>query len=410
MSFTFNAVRLKIPIFYAGLLNLFTQLLVTTYNSYIVLYLEKDLLTGVIIITIIVSLQNILQLFFRVPLSELSQIIGRRPLIIFGNFCYLIAIIFLFLAPNYSFVLVSSFLIALGMSAYWPALFAYIGDVANNNYGELLGRIFLMGDFGALFGAYFAYLLLDVFLLDLRQLFGYILLIECFSVFLSILIIPEVLDKSHKLQVASLSKAVYQSFIRMMHTVWQLSLRPELQLVYDFQFLISFAEFIFVAFFSVIVVNHGFSKGQVGEIIFWGTLLLLWFKPSLGKVSDKLGYRIPVTIILFFISFAFISIIYMYNIVLFIIAFIIVMAGIFTSYQALSGATSKIASVKQRGVAMGVLGFYISLGRGISTLLLGLIWEIFSLQDVFLFSAIGIIFLAVILFYKSKSPQVVTVV
>ena len=100
----------------------------------------------------------------------------------------------------------------------------------------------------------------------------------------------------------------------------------------------------------------------------------------------------------------------MNNIVVFILAFIIVMAGIFTSYQELSGATSKIASVKQRGVAMGVLGFYISLGRGISTLLLGLIWEIFSLQDVFLFSAIGIIFLAVILFYKSKSPQVVTVV
>jgi hypothetical protein len=45
---------------------------------------------------------------------------------------------------------------------------------------------------------------------------------------------------------------------------------------------------------------------------------------------------------------------------------------------------------------MGVLGFFMSFGRGLSTLLVGFIWRFMSLETIFLVYS-GLIFLLVIL-------------
>ena len=125
-------------IFFGALALLASEINLAVFNAYVVIFLELDLGTAIVLITVIVSLRNIFQLFLRVPLGELSQIIGRKPLIIFGDLSYTIALGLLFFATSWHYVLIATIILATGMAAFWPALFSFIGDVSQekNNYGE----------------------------------------------------------------------------------------------------------------------------------------------------------------------------------------------------------------------------------------------------------------------------------
>ncbi|MHA2404883.1 MAG: hypothetical protein ACXADH_17955, partial [Candidatus Kariarchaeaceae archaeon] len=46
---------------------------------------------------------------------------------------------------------------------------------------------------------------------------------------------------------------------------------------------------------------------------------------------------------------------------------------------AVNGATSNSAHPKQRGIALGALGFYVSFGRTVSSIFLAPIWELFEI-------------------------------
>jgi len=144
-------------------------------RTYFVVYLETDLLTDILIITLLGSLQNLLQIVFRVPLSRISQIFGRKPLILLGIVSFTLSLFFMAVATNWIYVAVSTLLLAIGMSAYWPATFAYLGDIADENYGEYNGVLFQYGDIGSIFTTLVAKYLLDIqsFFKDfgLRQLY-----------------------------------------------------------------------------------------------------------------------------------------------------------------------------------------------------------------------------------------------
>ncbi|MHA2170042.1 MAG: MFS transporter [Candidatus Kariarchaeaceae archaeon] len=379
-----------------GIPHLFAQLLVTTYNTYIILYLEKDLFVSTILITIIVSLQNLLQLIFRVPFSQLSQIYGRKPLILAGHICYFLSILFIIISSNLWVLFASSSMLAVGMSSYVPAIFAYVGDVADNNYGELLGRVFLMGDIGIVIGAYISYFILGILSMNFYWLFGVMTLLQLFATFLAVIIIPEVIDESDRIAFGIPVNLMKQSLMDSFRSLHKLSSDHKYRGLFFYQFIFAVLEFLFITFFALLVVNKGFSEGDVGKIIFGGTLCLLWFKPLLGKLSDRFGYNVLKSRILFFISIAFVFILHVISIFLLIMAYIAVISGIYTSYQALAGDISKLTPSSDRGVTMGALGFFMSLGRGISTLLVGVIWKFVGIEMIFLFFAAMIFLLSLI--------------
>ena len=66
----------------AGFTTLFANFPLLIYSLYVSIFLREDLVTIIIIVTVIGALRNLIQIFLRIPLGELSQIIGRKPLII----------------------------------------------------------------------------------------------------------------------------------------------------------------------------------------------------------------------------------------------------------------------------------------------------------------------------------------
>ena len=281
------------PISRLGLVNLITNVLLTLYQGYLPIYLTNNVIVSVFIFSIIISSINFFQIFIRMPLGQLSQIIGRRPMILFGNFLIDLALLLLFFAHSYFNVLLSAILIAFGMSSYWPSSFSYIQDINPSNYGKNNGRIFKFGDIGILIGALYAKIFLDQFLLDLRFFLLTLSIFGLFALIIFYFILPESLQDDHKLQT-DFSNFVNENFVNMVKKFKEISTYPKMINIYSLQYILAFSDYFFVIFFPLLLEYLGYSKGTLGEIIFGAAFALLWFKPYLGGLADIFGYRNPI--------------------------------------------------------------------------------------------------------------------
>src|SRR3972149_1543234 len=139
-------------VFAVGGINLFAMLQMTLFRSYIAIFILQDLFESLLVVSVVITSINFWQIIFRIPLGELSQRMGRRSLILFGNGGYALALGILFFADNFLHVFLAATIVAIGMSAYWPAVFSFIGDIAPNSYGATNGLVFGLGDFGIIVG------------------------------------------------------------------------------------------------------------------------------------------------------------------------------------------------------------------------------------------------------------------
>ena len=121
-------MRISKDLLRLGFVNIFGILQLVTARTYFVIFLEEDLLTEILIVSALLTFQNFSQIFLRIPLSKMSQVVGRKPLILLGVFSFAASLFFLAIATHWVYGLVSVVFISIGMSAYWPSIFAYIGD------------------------------------------------------------------------------------------------------------------------------------------------------------------------------------------------------------------------------------------------------------------------------------------
>ncbi|MFX1515790.1 MAG: MFS transporter [Promethearchaeota archaeon] len=397
-------------IWIAGLGTVLTSFQLVIIGNFVVIFLSEDLVTAIILITIIVSLRNLLQLFFRVPFGDLSHIIGRKPMILFGHYSLTIALILLSIADHWIWVLFSILFVALGMSAFWPCILAYISDFSpENSSGGSIGRIFQMADLGSIIGLLVSNLILDELLWGLRGLFGTAAVIAFFLGLVNVIILPEGLDKAHRRQASSILRAIMNSFFSMLSSLKQMTLTKGLTRAYFYQFIVAITEFTTTTFLPLLILQKGYTRGDVAEIGFWAILLSVWFKPFLGRLTDKFRFINVITVTLIVYSLSLLAFTIVQHILILILLYIFMNVSVMTSYMAENNEVSRKASVITRGTALGALGFYVSLGRTTSTIISGPIWEILDLNSVFYVITISVLIIITISFIwnKQKEPNII---
>ncbi|MFV2015787.1 MAG: MFS transporter, partial [Candidatus Heimdallarchaeota archaeon] len=372
----------------------------------------NDLKASALIIGVVLTMRNFTQIFLRIPFSELSQIVGRKPLIIAGNICYTVGLGLMYLSTHWTLVFLSSTSVGVGMSLHWPAFFSYVGDIADGDYGRLQGIIFMGQDIGILLGAVLAAYLLSNDIVTVKGLFGISFLIMVIAMVFSILLLPEVLEDEHRRKVDSKIKALNNSFRNMLRSIVQLTKDYSLRTIYLFELLFTFAEFFVSSFVPLlIVVSLGYDDSVVAQVILGSTLLQIFFKPYFGKIFDKFGFRGPVVVSMIITSLM----IYLLTITntfwQLLAVYTILMSSILIGYISSAGATSNAALPAQRGLAMGVLGVYISMGRTSSSIILSPILEFLEIRsnsrsegliDLFTITAIIIVVITLLLTLYSQ--------
>jgi MFS family permease len=381
----------------AGVTTLFANFPLLIYGLYVNIFLREDLLVIILIVTIIASLRNLLQIFLRIPMGELSQIIGRKPLIIAGHFSYTFALLLMSIATDWILVFVGTLFIGIGMSAFWPAIFGYLADINLERVGESQGRVFRMSDIGSIIGSLFAFFLLNELQFSLQSLFGTIALISLITGIISFLLLPESLAKSNRNPVDSVKKALVTSWLSMLKSMKNISVTNRLWHVYLFHFILAFIEFTFSMFVPLIIVSKGFNNAEVSAISLWTLLLVFWAKPYLGKVTDKIEFLTAITVSLVITCLTIIGYVFVDDFIFLIGLQMIANASIMVAYFTANGETTRRAPIEYRGISLGVFGVYVSMGRTTSTLVLGPIWEAFDLGGVFIFAPISVIFAVILL-------------
>ncbi|MFX1250784.1 MAG: MFS transporter [Promethearchaeota archaeon] len=391
----YRAIRL------AGIVTFIASLQLITFNSYLVVFLERDLFIAVLIISLIVSSRNFLQIFFRIPFGELSQIIGRKPLIVFGHFCLTAASFLLAFSTSWILPFIATMAIAVGMSSFWPPMLSFLSDVTPNNMGESNGKIFALWDIGIILISLMAKVLLDFVGISLQELFLLVGVVGIFSGFVVIFILPESLTKNKK-RVASIPKAFIGSIVSTFVSLYTITRLKGISEVFSFQLVLAFLSFMIQTFFPLLVVYRGFTKGTVSEIYFWATLVLLWFKPHFGRITDRFRFSSVITVLLLVSAVFSLVITVVTELWLIIITYIILSACFATGFVATNGETARKSPEIYRGTALGALGVWLSIGRTTSTMTLGIVWEVLDLEAVFHVTAIGVIIITPILYLLFK--------
>ena len=367
------------------------------FMSYVGLHLE-DIHTIVWLIGVILALRNIYQLFLRVPLSHFSQMVGRKPLLIAGTGFYTLSLFVMALSTHWSIVLVAITFLAIGMSCFWPVLFAYIGDIEENSIGQLQGRVFQGTDLGVVLGSLLAVLLLKQFQVELRVLFAWGAGISLVGVIGIAFFMPEVLQKEDRLQVESKIKALLESFISMFKNLIIVTKQKKLSFIFLVQLLIAFLEYMVTAFFPFLVVSKGYPDDVVAQVFWISAGVLIFFKPFFGKIIDKMGYRIPMFFTILISSSMLVLMTIVDSFAWLVVVYIVYSGSSLTSYIGVNTGTTVESKVAERGMALGALGFYVSFSRSITTFSLTPIWDNFGIDWVFASTAIIVSSLVIIIY------------
>ncbi|OLS28218.1 MAG: hypothetical protein HeimC2_08730 [Candidatus Heimdallarchaeota archaeon LC_2] len=432
-----NVGIFKREVLVAANVSLFATFLQVMIMAYLGIHLNT-FQTSALIIGFIFGLRNFIQIFFRIPIGEFSQVVGRKPLLLVALGFYSLAHFVLYLSTSWIYDLIATVLLGFGMTFYYPALFAYIGDIAKDNYGKINGFVFQGADVAIIVGTFIVKILLDegsvrinsnyltFGLVDIGSItIGFNQPISLNLIFLGSSIIGiigiiinsftlrETLSDEERKIVPSKLKSLGYSFRNSYNSFREMSNDKNLRPVYQLQFVVAFGEFFFQSFIGLLVVlSLGYTEGDVAYVLSLGTLLLFPLKPFLGSISDKLGYRNPILVSLVLNGFLLILITQVTQLWMVIGIFAFYMANIMTSYLACNGATSHNSENNQRGVAMGVLGVYVSIGRTLSSLLLGVIWQIMTILTddkgeslIFVFMFTGVILLISSIILSKKIPS-----
>jgi len=110
----------------------------------------------------------------------------------------------------------------------------------------------------------------------------------------------------------------------------------------------------------------------------------------------------PVLIALFIVSILYMIAPLINNLLLFIVFYFIIYSMVFISFPAVNSGTANTSPAKQRGLALGTLGVYTSLGRASSTAVMSPIWESFNISNTFIIAGFLIAFLVIVLYFITK--------
>jgi MFS family permease len=388
-----------------------TSMLLTIFMAYVGLQLV-NLNATEIIIGIVFFSRNFFQIFLRVPFGHLAQIVGRRPMITLGSLFHTVAFGLMFLATSPGIVLAAMVMMALGMALYYPAIFSYIGDISNGDYGRVNGYIFQGGDIGVILGTYAtSYLLRNGY--SISEMFGLGGVVGTVGTILIYLTLSETLAEEDRQQVDSVFKALFKTFRDSISSVKSMTRTHPLGKVYSFQFVLAFTEFFFGSFFPLLLVLFlGLTNPQVADVLFIATIVNFIVKPYLGSLSDRFGFRTPAVGSLLVTSVSLFLLTLSSNYVFIVVIITVITASSLTGYLAVNGGTGNFAPVRQRGVAMGVLGFYVSFGRSSSSAIVTPLWSYFeqvtgdqglALRNIFWITAIMIFAAALLLALFSRN-------
>ncbi len=345
------------------------------------------------IIGVILGVRNLSQIFFRVPLGKMSDNYGRLKLIQFGFLMYATAELLLFIGPSWHFVLIAAVFIGLGMSAIWPTLFALASDATTQDIGAATGKILRWNDVGSIVAPLVAGLVLSFNGTTYRHVFILAMVLTITGLFLIRLVLFEPIPNPKSLTVLDFSKDFVRNFFKSFNDAFTASTNRSLLYTYLSVYFIASAGNGAFSFSPFLMKESGLSDSSIGFVFSFFAIPVLVGKVWLGSRVDRFGFKKTIIGSLFVSSSALFLLSLSSNPLMFFLSLTILFAALSVAYPAFNYSINQADHLPvSKGIAIGTLGIYISLGRGISNLLIGYLWTLLPLRQVFQIVSVLILF------------------
>ena len=357
----------------------------------------KSLAAPATIIGIILAVRNYTQILFRVPLGKLSDSYGRVSLIRFGFMMYATACLLLFLGPTWHFVLLATFFIGIGMSAIWPSLLALAGDASPDQIGRATGKILRMNDIGAFLAPLIGGLVLDIPGSTYRWVFATAMALAFIGLLSIGIILHEPIENTKEMNPSNFMKDLKENVKNGFSDAGKAMAVKSLLYAYIIAFFVAMAGNATFNYVPFLMKENHIPDPWIGYIFASFTVPVMIVKVWLGSRVDYLGFKKTTGISLVLAGLAIYFTALSKTPLEYFSSLTLLFASMSIAYPAFNQLVSKESKgIIGKGIAIGTLGIYVSIGRGTSNLLVGLLWSHIPLKEAFYLMAATIFIIGIL--------------
>lgn len=356
----------------------------------------RDLGAGPQEIGFIVAASTITGIFFKLPSGILSDLLGRKQVLLFSLLVFTGAPFFYLLVHGTGGLTALRFFHGLATASFAPAAMAAVATLYGERRGEFLGWFSSAMQTGKMAGRLMGgYLLLWVGFQDsflIAALFGGL----GFLFVLSSVTIPS------KIASHSLAMTHVRLFGGLLSGIKEVTGKVTILATSGMQAVEMMAVGAFEAFLPIYAVGIGFHAGQVGLLLAAEAMTSLLSKPIMGRLSDVIGRQILIigSVAVSALALSLMPLTGRFLLLLLLAALLGVGDAVMTSSS--SALVADLSREKSLGSAMGVFGTVQDIGHAGGPILAGILIASFGYG--LSFSLIGGLLMgaAVIYFFVMK--------
>ena len=369
----------------------------------------KSLGANTAFIGLVVGMSTVTGIFFKAPSGTLSDLYGRRRILILATLIFGLMPFTYVLVSDYTMLIFIRFFHGFATAIYGPVAMAIIMDISGEKKGQLVGTYSSAGLIGGLIAAPLSGWLLNYLgggspsIPVYKSMYIIIGFIGSMTILLSVLLWNRIPTKKSIEPVTI--QAVYRKFKQ---DVWTVLTDSQVLLTSSMEGVQNLTVGALEAFLPIYVVSTiGLTSFHAG--VLWGAqlIILAFARPIMGRISDQKGRKPVITsgMIICMLTF----ILYPYITSFLTLLLITAVFGLGESMVTSSTAALVAEQTKSSGygTSMGVFGSLWDIGHASGPILTGLLLTNLSYNQTFLIISIILLFATVLFQIKVREPKTI---
>ena len=357
-----------------------------------------DLGAGPELLGVIIAASTITGVFFKLPAGALSDVLGRKRMMVLGAVFFAIPPFFYPLVSDPYSLLALRFVHGFATAVFSPVAAAYVASLGEARRGGRLGWYASMNDIGAtggpMIGGFILYFTASFPITYLTAgVLGVLTLIV-------VLLLPEI-DPAGR----PAGKATGQRLAEFRQGIREVLSAPPILIASGIEAVMYFGYAAFLGFLPIYAKRAGLNDAEIALVLGAQLVTAMVVKPVAGKLSDRLGRKPVIVLGLLFCAAALPIVFRSEAFTTFALMSAVLGVGVGAVTPVTNALIADLASAKRLGAAMGVFGTVFDFGEAMGPIVAGFLIGSLGYASTFDVLAAATIAATAILYFTVREPR-----
>lgn len=359
-----------------------------------------DLGAGPELLGVIIAASTITGVFFKLPAGALSDVLGRKRMMVLGALFFAIPPFFYPLVSDPYSLLALRFVHGFATAIFSPVAAAYVASLGEARRGGRLGWYASMNDIGAtggpMIGGFILYFTASFPITYLTAgVLGVLTLVV-------VLLLPEI-DVARR----SAGKTTGQRLAEFRQGIREVLSAPPILIASGIEAVMYFGYAAFLGFLPIYAKRAGLNDAEIALVLGAQLVAAMVVKPVAGRLSDRLGRKPVIVVGLLFCAAALPIVFRSEAFMTFALVSAVLGVGVGAVTPVTNALIADLASAKRLGAAMGVFGTVFDFGEAMGPIVAGFLIGSLGYASTFDVLAAATIAATAILSFAVREPRTV---